>query len=177
MLEAFKIAGAIVAFATALFTIWDRWVRGWPRVEPKIKFFGVNPYKYIRIQNPGPGDVFVLGVSASPPGIYGVAKNLLNDAILQATAPTVFGDADLRLLLQPGEKFDLPIMELRQPEDRPSRRVRFVISWRKTVSMRLWQVPVSFTITTGDFEHMAAAADPERSEKVPSSPGHTRSVN
>lgn len=104
-------------------------------------------------------------------------KIITDDAILQATVPGLYGVADLQLLLQPGGKFDLPIMDLRQPEDRPSQRVRFVISWRKTISMRLWQIPASFTITTGDFERMAAAADPERSEKVPSSPGHTRSAN
>jgi len=40
MLEAFKIAGAIVAFATGAFTVWDRWARrtplplvlGWPAI-------------------------------------------------------------------------------------------------------------------------------------------------
>jgi hypothetical protein len=166
MLEIFQLMGAIVAFAAGAFLVWDRWARGRPLVVPTIKLAGVNPYKYIRIKNPGPGDVFVLGVRAYPPGIYGIAKDHSTDAILQATTPKIYGVADLQVLLPPGEKCDLPIIDLRKNEDAPSRRVRFVISWRKTSSSWLWQVPAGFTIATRDLARMAAAADREHAERV-----------
>src|SRR5262245_61841247 len=108
MLETIKTIGSFAGLVSAVLLVWDRWVRGRPLVVPTIKLAGVNPYKYIRITNPGPGDVFIQGVRASPSGIYGIAKNHSNDAILQATTPKIYGVADLQALLRPGEKCDLP---------------------------------------------------------------------
>jgi hypothetical protein len=85
---------------TALFTVWDRWVRDRPLAWPTIKTFGANSFKSIRIKNPGHGDVFVLGGRAYSAGIYGVANKDTSDAILQATVPRIYGVADLHVLLQ-----------------------------------------------------------------------------
>jgi hypothetical protein len=67
MLEDIKLIGAIVGLATGLFTVWDRWARGRPLawVTATRRFSG-NPEKYICIKNPGPSDVFILGVRVHP---------------------------------------------------------------------------------------------------------------
>jgi hypothetical protein len=54
MLEGFKLAGAIVAFVIALFTVWNRWARGRPLAWVTAEKFGANPLEYIRIKNPAP---------------------------------------------------------------------------------------------------------------------------
>jgi hypothetical protein len=36
---------------------------------------GANPYKYIRIKNPGPADVFILAVRTYPSKVYSIAKD------------------------------------------------------------------------------------------------------
>jgi hypothetical protein len=64
MVEAIKLIGAIVGLVTGIFTAWDRWARGRPLAWVTAKKLGVNPYKYIRIKNPGPADVFIRGVRA-----------------------------------------------------------------------------------------------------------------
>jgi len=63
MLEAIKLVGAIAGLLTARFVIWDRWARGRPLAWVTGKKLGVNPYEYVRIKNPGPADVFILGVT------------------------------------------------------------------------------------------------------------------
>src|SRR4051794_39620324 len=109
MLEEFKLAGAIVAFATGAFTLVDRCLRGRPLAWPTIKVSQGAPFKFIRIKNPGHRDVFVLGVRVYPAGIYGVARTDATDAILSATVPTIYGDADLHVLLRRDAEHDLPI--------------------------------------------------------------------
>ena len=66
MLEAIQLVGAIAGLVTTAFVIWDRWARGRPLAWVTAKKLGANPYKYIRIKNPGPADVFILGVRAHP---------------------------------------------------------------------------------------------------------------
>jgi hypothetical protein len=61
MLEV-KLVGAIAGLLTTAFVIWDCWARGRPLAWLTAKKLGVNPYKYIRIKNPGPADVFILAV-------------------------------------------------------------------------------------------------------------------
>src|SRR5262249_59301643 len=72
VLEAITVVGAIVGLATGLFTVWDRWARGRPLAWATAEKFGANPLEYIRIKNPGHGDLFIRGVRAYPPTIYGV---------------------------------------------------------------------------------------------------------
>jgi hypothetical protein len=161
MLEEIKLVGGIAGLATAAFTIWDRWARGRPLAWPTIKTFGVNPFKFIRIKNPGP--------RAYPAGIYGVAKNDSSDAILQATVPQIFGVADLHALLRRDAEYDLPIYYLSKTKmdlegNLPSRRVCFLIFWRKTSSTWLPQFPVWIMTSTRDLDHMAA---PDHAEQVP----------
>ena len=86
--------------------------------------------------------------------------------MLQATTPQIYGLADLQVLVAPRDKCDLPLIDLRKNEDVPSQRVRFIISWRKTSSSWLWQVPAGFTIATHDLDRMAAAADRGHAERV-----------
>jgi hypothetical protein len=62
MLEAIKLIGAVAGLLTTAFVIWDRWARGRPLAWVTATKLGVNPYKYIRITNPGPADVFILAV-------------------------------------------------------------------------------------------------------------------
>jgi hypothetical protein len=157
MLEGFKLAGAIVAFVIALFTIWDRCARGRPLAWVTAEKFGVNPLEYIRIKNPGPGDLFILGVRAYPPTIYGVSRDRSSTAIADALSFKI----DVNVLLGPGETRDLPIIDGRDPrisKDAPSRRVCFLIYWRKTSSSWLPQVPVPVITSTHDVQRIAAAA-------------------
>jgi hypothetical protein len=169
MLETIKTVGSFAGLVSAVLLVWDRWVRGRPRVEPTIKLAGVNPFKFIRIKNPSSGDVFVQDVRVSPSGVYGIAKDYSTDAVLQATVPKIYGTADLQVILRPGEKCDLPIFDLRKNQvpntDAPSQRVRFVVSWRKT-SSAFWQVPAWFTISTRAFDRLAAAADRDHAESL-----------
>jgi hypothetical protein len=179
MLETIKTVGSFAGLISAAFLIWDRWVRGRPLVGPKIKLAGVNPFKYIRIENPGPGEVFVQGVRAYqiadqlgdlppivPSRIYAIAKDHSHEEVLQATVPELYGVGELQFLLRAGGKCDLPIIEPREPKtDPPSKVVLFVVSWRKTNSA-LWQVPLWFTISTRGFDRMAAAADRDNAESL-----------
>jgi hypothetical protein len=139
MLEAFKLAGAIVAFVTAFFTVWDRLARGRPLAWVTAKKVGATPFEYIRIKNPGPADVLILGVRARPP-IYGVTRE--------------------KNVLLHGEACDLPIVanRVKLPKNAPSQRVCFVIYWRKTSSSWLRQFPVVIWTSTGDIERISAAA-------------------
>jgi len=152
MLEAFKLAGAIVAFVTALFTVWDRWARGRPLAWVTAEKFGANPLECIRLRNPGYGDVFVLRVRAYP-RVYDVAKDRSVRAAITDTALK----SDVRVLLKQSEKWDLPIFP-KLPTGSPSCRVFFLVSWRKTSSTWLPQVPVVIMTSTRDIEGIAAAA-------------------
>jgi len=157
MLEGFKLAGAIVAFVTASFTVWDRWARGRPLAWVTAKKLGVNPYKYIRIKNPGPADVFILAVRVYPPKLYAVSKDHSGEAIVGAASFNL----DVNAVLWQGENRDLPIIEVSKPDQRATaadQPVRFVIYWRKTSSSWLRQVPVVIWTSTHDIERMANAA-------------------
>jgi hypothetical protein len=170
MLETIKTVGSFAGLATLAFTIWDRWARGRPLAWPTIKTFQGAPFKRIRIKNPGHGDVLVLGVRAYPAGIYGVARTDANDAILQATVPQIFGVANLHVLLGRDAEYDLPIYYLSKNKTDlegkdPSRRICFLIFWRKTSSSWLPQVPVWIMTSTRDLDRMAAAA--EQAEQIP----------
>src|SRR5262249_389053 len=142
MLEAFKLAGAIVAFVTALFTVWDRWARGRPLAWVTAEKFGANPLECIRLRNPGYGDVFVLRVRPYP-RVYDVAKDRSVRAAITDTALK----SDVRVLLKQSEKWDLPIFP-KLPTGSPSCRVFFLVSWRKTSSTWRPQVPVVIMIST-----------------------------
>jgi hypothetical protein len=48
-----KLVGSIVGPVIGPFT------RGKPEAEVFVKKFGVNPYTYIRIKNPGPGGMLI----------------------------------------------------------------------------------------------------------------------
>jgi hypothetical protein len=127
------------------------------------KEIGRNPYKYIRIKNSGPADVFVLGVRAYGSKVYGIAKDHSPGAIMRAQV-----NIDVNVLLCQGETCDLPIFDLPKPVEEPDQRnvaeasqdqpVRFVIYWRKTSSSYLRQVPVMIMTSTRDIEHIAEAA-------------------
>ena len=77
MLEAIKLVGGIAGLVTTAFVIWDRWARGRPLawVDATKRFTG-NPEEYIRIKNPGYGNVFIRKVRVEPLNIYGVARPL-----------------------------------------------------------------------------------------------------
>jgi hypothetical protein len=158
MLEAIKLVGGIAGLLTTAFVIWDRWVRGRPLAwMDATKRFTGNPEEYIRIKNPGYGNVFIRKVRVEPLNIYGVAK----DPSVRAITSALF-NMDVNVLLRPGKTHDLGIIKfpkkLDKPQDAPSRRVCFLIYWRKTSSTWLPQVPVVIMTSTGDIERIAAAA-------------------
>ena len=79
--------------------------------------------------------------------------------------PRIFGVANVHVLLQPDAEHDLPIFYLSKKIDLegktlPSRRLWFLIYWRKTSSSWLSQVPVM--TSTHYIEHIAAALAAER---------------
>lgn len=120
MFETFTLVGAIVAFANGAFTVWDRWARGRPLAWVTAKKVAAAPYEYVRIKNPGHSDLFILGARAYPP-IYATARGHSMDEIVDGSARM-----DVNVLLRPGKKHDLPIIDLRTtiewPTDAPSRR-------------------------------------------------------
>jgi len=164
MLEAIKLVGGIAGLLTTAFVIWDRLARGRPLAWVMAKKFGANSYKYIRIQNPGPADVFILGVRAHPPKSYGIARDDTERAIAEA-----LNNIDVNVLLSKDEVRDLPIWECPKPVPKDpdkaaevDQRVRFVIYWRKTSSSWLWQAPVRVFTSTHDIKRIAAAVAAQR---------------
>src|SRR5262249_5391942 len=123
MLEAIKLVGAIAGLLTTAFVIWARWARGRPLAWVTAKKFGVNPQKYIRIKNPGPADVFILGVRAYPSKVYNIAKDHSARAILEAAF-----NIDVNVLLSQGDKCDLPIFEA----SKPVKRRKTNATWRSS---------------------------------------------
>jgi hypothetical protein len=172
MLEGFTLAGAIVAFVTGLFTVWDRWARGRPLAWVTKQTLRGVPFRFIRIKNPGPGDVFVRGVRAYGGG-YGVFKT-------QSVGDLAF-KPDVHVLLRRDAEHDVPLkpMTLTPPiisaitgnsaaqMPRMSRRICFVVSWRKTSSTWLPQFPILLITSTGEIEHISSASDPDRVDDVP----------
>jgi hypothetical protein len=133
--------GAMVGFVTGIFTLWDRCLRGRPVawLTVTIRTGGTPADPGIRIKNPGPTDLFIQGVRPHPAGIYGVAK----DHSIRAKMTAV--DADLNLLLSPGQEHEFAILDRRPAQKNVSQRVRFSIYWRKTSSTWLPQFPVVTT--------------------------------
>jgi hypothetical protein len=154
------LIGAIAGLVTTAFLIWDRWARGRPLAWVTAKKFGASSYKYIRLQNPGPADVFIMGVRAHPP-IYGIATDDSKEAIAAAV-----DRVDVNVLLWQGETYDLPIFELPKPvhapKDPPPQSVRFLIYWYKTSSSWLRMVPVIVRTSTRDIESIASAVAARR---------------
>jgi hypothetical protein len=148
-----KIVGWIVGHAINPF------VRGRPEAEWAVKEFGVNPYAYIHIKNPGPGAVFIQEVHVDPP-MYRVAK----DDSAESIADAGFNDLGASVILRQGEERDLPIIDRRDQlgisKDAPSQTVRFAIYWRKTSSTWLWRAPVWLVTSTDHIKQMEDAADP-----------------
>ena len=87
---------------TTAFVIWDRWARGRPLARVTAKKLGVNPFKYIRIKNPGPADVFILAVRAYPQKVYAISKDHSTDAIVGAASFNV----DVNVVLWQGEEHE-----------------------------------------------------------------------
>jgi len=152
LVEAIKLFGGIAGLLTAAFMVWDRWTRGRLMAWVTAKKFGANPLEDIRLKNPGYGDVFVLRVRAYP-RLYDVAK----DRSVRATITDTGLKSDVRVLLKQNEERDLSIFPNR-PTGSSSRRVCFLVFWRKTSSTWLPQVPVVIMTSTGDIERIAAAA-------------------
>jgi hypothetical protein len=158
MLEAIKLVGSFAGLATLVFTIWDRWARGRPRANVAAKKCGANSFKCIRLQNPGPADVFIVRVCADPP-IYAVAANHEEEAIAAALA----GD-DVNVHLRQGETYDLLVFEpVDVPNGAPPQQVRFTIYWYKTNSSWLWQPALTVKTSTRDIGSIADAVAAGRS--------------
>jgi hypothetical protein len=154
MLETIKLVGAIVGLATGAFTVWDRWVRGRPLVglTATVRTSRMPSDPCIRIANPGPTDLFIQRVRALP-RIYGVAKDHSMRAKMAALE-----SADVNVLLRSGQEHDLPIIDLRNEEDKNvSRWVHFVVYWRKTSSTWLPQAAVVIGTSTRAIEQIGAA--------------------
>jgi hypothetical protein len=158
MLEIIKTIGSFAGLATLGFTILDRWLRGRPRANVAAEKYGANSFKCIRLQNPGPADVFIVRVHTDPP-IYAVAASHEEEAIAAALA----GD-DVNVHLRSGEIYDLPVFEYPDlPEDAPSQQVRFTIYWYKTNSSWLWQPALTVKTSTRDISSIADAVAAGRS--------------
>jgi hypothetical protein len=146
--------GAMVGFATGVFTFWDRLLRGRPVawLTVTIRTGGTLPDPGIRIKNPGPTDLLIQGVRPHPASIYGVAKN----HSIRATMTAV--NADVNLLLPPGQEHEFAILDRRSAQKGASQRVRFSIYWRKTSSTWLPQFPVVIHTSTDDIQRIIDAA-------------------
>jgi hypothetical protein len=156
MLEAITLIGAIVGLATGVFTFWDRLARGRPLawLTVTIRTGGTPPDPGIRIKNPGPTDLFIQGVRPRPADIYSVAK----DHSIKATMTAL--DADVNLLLRPGQEHELAIVDrhVAAAQKDASQRVRFSIYWRKTSSTWLPQFPVVIHTSTHDIQRIIDVA-------------------
>ncbi len=156
MLEAITLIGAIVGLATGVFTFWDRLARGRPLawLTVTIRTGGTPADPGVRIKNPGPTDLLIQGVRPHPADIYSVAK----DHSIKATMTAL--DADVNLLLRPGQEHVLAIVDRRvaAAQKDASQRVRFSIYWCKTSSTWLPQFPVVIHSSTHDIQRIIDAA-------------------
>jgi hypothetical protein len=158
MLETIKLIGAIAGLLTAAFVIWDRWARGRPLAwVTATKRFAGSLDDYICIKNPGHSDVFIRKVRVYPRRLYGVATGTSAKAIASSL---YLSEGELNVLLRSGAEEYLPIIEFpeNKPKDAPSRWVCFLISWRKTSSTWLPQLPIPIITSTHDIERITAAA-------------------
>jgi hypothetical protein len=163
MLETIKTVGSYAGLVSAAFLIWDRWLRGRPIWEQSatVRRGGTPADPCIRITNPGPTGLLIRRARVLPTGIYAVAKNRDIKPIMAALGDaTVEGANVLNVLLPAGQEHDLAIIDRRNDEDvrkNISRWVCFCISWRKTSSTWLPQLPVFIFTSTGTIQRIAAA--------------------
>ena len=164
MLETIKTIGSLAGLVSVAFLIWDRCLRGRPLAGVTAKKTGAHSFTYLRISNPGPAEVFILGVRARPP-IYRIAREQSDQALEEVLGN---GDAEINLLLRQGEVHDLPIFfnEDTKDEDAPQ-QVRFLIHWRKASSTRLRQFRVSVSSSTEDIRRIREAVAARRNEPRP----------
>jgi hypothetical protein len=118
-LETFKTIGAVVAFLTALFVIYDRLVRGRPIVSLTVRKEPVNPSRFLSITNVGKTDIAIRQWTVRP-RLYGPAKGHSLDDIFDAVIPT----KPFRCLIGPGETIELqliPVHSGQQLEEKSDR--------------------------------------------------------
>jgi hypothetical protein len=163
MLETIKTVGSYAGLVSAAFLIWDRWLRGRPIWEQSatVRRGGTPADPCIRITNPGPTGLLIWRARVLPTGIYAVAKNHgIKSSMAAVGDATVEGADVLNVLLPAGQKHDFAIIDRRNNEDvrkNISRWVCFCISWRKTSSTWLPQLPVFIFTSIAEIQRITAA--------------------
>jgi hypothetical protein len=137
----FTELGAMVAFATGAFVLFDRLVSGRP-VATLVK--RSNNGRALQLANTSKNDIIIRRIKIWGKSIY-IAPDASLDGITVATLSMPFSK-----VLEPGEKVDFPVMVRNGKlleEGAPWTPFFVIISWRKTSSMWLPQ-PAKFWLSS-----------------------------
>jgi hypothetical protein len=132
--ELVKLVGGIAGLATAAFTIWDRFTRGWPLAFVILEGSKDNPFFYLRIKNLGVDDILIADIVAWPRRIKVSASQSLNH-IYHAS----MGDRPVSIIAS-DEHNDFPIIMGDELASLANKKVWFFIKWRR-ISMTWLPLP------------------------------------
>jgi hypothetical protein len=153
--EFLKTVGALSGLATALFTLFDRFLRFRPLVSvtAQLGLVDSNASPLLRIKNVAPFDILVETIQIEPKLI---GLSLQTTALAMVDAIT--GDRT-SVLLGPGEEHLLHIILL-DPVPRqldPSARIAISVYWRRSETVWLRPVPSWVHTSLGDIQERTRA--------------------
>jgi hypothetical protein len=151
----FTEIGAAVGFLTGVYTLFDRFMRGWPLAYLSASGPATSALLHLRVKNMGQQDVLLRRLF-SIPRLYQVTKDDSTKAIIEAQ----MYKTPFTAVLRPGEQMDFPVYvsELGRaltPESRGP--CAFVLSWRKATCPWLPQIPVCLLTSVRTIEQLKKA--------------------
>jgi hypothetical protein len=149
----FTEIGVAVGFLTGAYTLFDRFMKGWPIAYLVVSGRATNAILHLRVTNAGQQDVVLRGLFSTP-RLYEIAKD---DSVLGITEAQF---KSFMTVLQPGQQMDFPVF--------PSKSGRatgaeswgpcgFVIFWRRATSTWLPQIPVCLFTSRHTIEELKSA--------------------
>lgn len=145
MLEIIKTIGSIMGLLSFPFFLYDRYAKWRPVASLTVKVEGARKVPCIRISNPTPYDIMVLG-SAVKPKVYYLTENTeTRDIIAGSMGRTP------SFVLKTGESKELviyPIFKNNLPLEIQPQRVDFHIYFRRGNATWLKQIPLMVCTST-----------------------------
>jgi hypothetical protein len=141
--------GAAVGFLTGAYTLFDRFMKGWPLAYLVASGPSSGAILSLRVKNVGQQDV-VLWQLLSIPRLYEIARDDTPLGITEAQ----FGP--FAAVLQPGQQVDFPVFPSR-PKREGGGSCAFVIFWRKATCPWLPQIPVCHFTSIREIERLKSA--------------------
>jgi hypothetical protein len=148
--------GATVGFLTGAYTLFDRFMKGWPIAYLVASGPATNAILSLRVKNVGQQDVVLRGLF-SIPRLYEIAKNDSPLGIIEAQ----FGS--FITVLPPGQQMDFPVYQSKSGRALAEESwgpCAFVIFWRRATSTWLPQIPVCLFISKHTIEQLKSAYRP-----------------